>query len=123
MEIRDSVGAMKTPFGELLYEKIKISGITIPEFAIKVGIPKSTLSKISDGKLAPNWAKAIECADRLRLTGHDRQRFLDMAAVAHMPIEAQARFSRVLDLLASVETNLSKTEARISEVEAGLKRV
>lgn len=54
----------------------------------------------------PAWADALE------LYGEDRQRFMDLAAIAHLPVEAQPRFIGLLRTLKSVEARLDALESQ-----------
>jgi hypothetical protein len=108
---------MKTHFGELLYDKIRKSGKTIPEFSLKVGIHKSILSKISEGGIAPKWERVLILVRYLELTGKERQRFLDLAAIAHLPPDVRDRFVRILDAFELIDTRLDSSESRINKLE------
>ena len=104
--------AVKTRFGTILYDKIRNSGKTVEEFAESVGVPKSTLSKVSDGLLAPTMDRVVQWADRLELTGPDREIFIDCALVGHIPAPFRDRFQRLVDGFESVQSRLDQLEAK-----------
>ena len=83
----------------------------MPDFAESVGVPKSTFSKISVGALAPAYDRAVVWAERLGLTERDRQKFLDLAAIMHLPVEARPRFLAII-------ARLSKTELLVDDLES-----
>lgn len=75
------------------------------------------LSKIVNGKVTPKMDRVVKWADALSLTGAERQRFIDLAAIAHLPTETQPRFARILDDYTKLRTAVSSMEQRITELE------
>lgn len=89
-------------FGDYLYELIHAAGMTVEQFAEEQGVYKSDLSAIRAGrrtvpeKHLNKWCKA------LGLTGAERERFLDLAAIDWSP-------ERMRTLVQELETGSGKT--------------
>lgn len=87
--------------------------MSVPDFAEAFRVPKSTLSKISNGKLAPDWERAEAWADRLCRDPRERQRFLDLAATTYLPEAIRPRFVQVLARLEAVDARFENIESRL----------
>jgi hypothetical protein len=68
-------------------------------------------------------------ADALGLAGSHRQRFLDLAAIAHMPESVQSRYIAILDGFERADAReqaqqsfIHELEARIASLESKAKR-
>lgn len=56
--------------------------------------------------LAEIWARA------LKITGREKELFMDLAAIAHLPGVVQPRFIELIDKIALIETRQNAVEAR-----------
>jgi transcriptional regulator with XRE-family HTH domain len=83
-------------FGDLL-KKLIGDDPGVRGFAEKVGISHSQLSLICSGKRTPSLDKVEDWATKLGLTGRDKSRFLNLAALAHLPPEVEGRFVKFLE--------------------------
>ena len=75
-------------------------------FARSVGITTGQITNVIKGRRTISTAAAVAWADALDLVGRERQRFLDLAAIAHLPEDVQPRFIKILDRLESIESAL-----------------
>ncbi len=81
------------PFGDHLKELLKGRGTPQQAFADSLGIALSNLSSVITQRNAPPPRTIGKWADALGLKGGpDRELFLDLAAIAHMPEEMQPKF-------------------------------
>ncbi len=62
-------------------------------------------------------------ADALELYGDERQNFMDLAAVAHLPAEVQPRFVGMIRKLKAAESQLDAINSRLDALERQGKRV
>lgn len=92
-------------FDALLYSLVKARGLSLREFAERVDYPHTGFSNIKAGQRpvpldrAPAWADALGLVE-----GHPkRDRFLDLAALTHLPAEARIRLERVLQRMDDLE--------------------
>jgi transcriptional regulator with XRE-family HTH domain len=90
--ISASVSNNYTAFGKCLMDAILRNGISQRSFAERVGAVGPHVSQIVNGLRTPPLDRVAVWADALGITGQERQRFLDLAAIAHLPAEAQPRF-------------------------------
>jgi transcriptional regulator with XRE-family HTH domain len=98
---------VSVPFGQLLYEKIHASGMSAPEFAERVGLAKSTVSKVKSGRILPNPETINRWITQLKLTDIEAAEFRQAAAEAHVPDaflsdirQLRAANRRLIDLVA-----------------------
>lgn len=61
------------------------------------------LSKVLAGTKPPPMDRIEAWATALGLTGADRERFIDLAAIAHLPAEVQPRFVDMLNRMAHAD--------------------
>ena len=66
-------------------------------FARSVGITTGQITNVIKGRRTISSADAVAWADVLGLEEQERQRFLDLAAIAHLPSEARPRFLRIYE--------------------------
>lgn len=83
-------------FGLLLKSLIE-DGLGTRGFAKLVGVSHTRISLICHGRRTPNLGSVGRWADRLGLTGTQRTRFINLAALAHLTPEAETRFLKILD--------------------------
>ncbi len=88
---------MPSAFGQFMKERWEKLGLHQAEFCRRVGKPAGCVQQIREGKKTPPLGEMTTWANVLDLTGIDRQRFFDLAAVAHLPEEAQPRFLSLVD--------------------------
>lgn len=58
---------------------------------------QAMIAKVLNGTRPPPLHRMESWADALDLTGRERARFLDLAAIAHLPVEVQPRFLRIYE--------------------------
>jgi transcriptional regulator with XRE-family HTH domain len=79
-------------FGALLASLLDRREFSTRSFARAVKSSKSSISGITNGERTPPLDRLEKWCDVLALRGAERQHFLDLAALAHLPQEAQPRF-------------------------------
>jgi transcriptional regulator with XRE-family HTH domain len=80
-------------FGEYLYEAIKRKGVSLREFAPRLGVTHSMLSQIKSGQVRVPPERHEQWADALELQGDEREFFLDLAALSCAPPRVLAMFN------------------------------
>jgi len=94
------VVASRVPaFDDLLYSLVKAKGLSLREFAARVGQAHTVFSMIRAGtrpvpmEHVPVWADALDLPEG----SAERDRFFDLAALTHVPSpEARVRLERML---------------------------
>ncbi len=99
------------PFGRLLKHHISASGRSISAWSRAVGITQGFASNLTAGRRTPPLGELERWADSLTLVGDERQRFIDLAAIAHLPATAQARLIALLDDAAGLRTRARLLDA------------
>jgi transcriptional regulator with XRE-family HTH domain len=79
-------------FGSLLNSLLERRAYSTRAFARAVKSSKSSISGITNGERTPPLDRLEKWCDVLGLRGAERQLFLDLAALAHLPHDAQPRF-------------------------------
>lgn len=80
------------------------------------------VSKVIKGQKPPPMDRLPAWADALELYGDERQRFMDLAAIAHLPAEVQPRFVALLRQLKSQQTTIDAVKVRLDALESGSQR-
>jgi transcriptional regulator with XRE-family HTH domain len=80
-------------FGDLLASLVRRQGLTMADFARKVKVSASTLSRIRTGTRQPNAKQLARWADALRLDAEHRRQFIDLALLAQTPAEIRERLA------------------------------
>jgi transcriptional regulator with XRE-family HTH domain len=88
---------MASAFGQFMKERWEKLGLHQAEFCRRVGKPAGWVQQIREGKKTPPLGEMTTWANVLELTGVERQRFFDLAAIAHLPADAQPRFLQLAD--------------------------
>jgi len=86
-----------TAFGRFLRERWERIGISQAEFSRRIGKPAGWVQQIREGSKTPPLREMKNWGDAIDLNGPELQRFMDLAAVAHLPREAQPRFLELLE--------------------------
>ncbi len=84
--------AMRSAFSSMMAEARKAIGLNQKDFAIAVKSDKSTVGHYETGYSAPDLDVVASWCDTLNLHGKDRRRFLDLAALAHLPAQVRPQF-------------------------------
>jgi transcriptional regulator with XRE-family HTH domain len=84
-------------FGVVLKRLLDARGLTVSAWARNMGIAQGFASNVLSGRRTPPLEALDKWAEALRLTGFDRVRFIDLAVVAHLPVQSQTRFLAILD--------------------------
>jgi hypothetical protein len=98
-------------FGTLLKHHISASGRSLSAWARAVGITQGFASNLLAGRRTPPLGELETWADSLGLAGEERQRFIDLAAIAHCPHPAQARLVALLDSAAGLRAQARLLQA------------
>lgn len=98
--------SMAAEFGNLLGSLLDQGGMTRVDFAAKAGVSASFVSNLIAGDRTPPPDKIDGWADILGLRGRERDHFLDLAMLAHLPTELQPRWVNLLRRLERVEDRL-----------------
>ena len=80
-------------FGELLAHWVRRQGMTMAEFAKRMKLSPSTLSRIRTGTRQPNARQLTRWADALRLDPEARRQFIDLALLEQTPSEIRERLA------------------------------
>jgi transcriptional regulator with XRE-family HTH domain len=81
-----------TTFGALLETLLARRQFSTRSFARAVKSSKSSISGIVNGDRTPPLDRLDKWCEMLGLRGAERQQFLDLAALAHLPHDARPRF-------------------------------
>lgn len=76
------------------------------------------LTKVVKGAKPPPIDRLPAWADALELYGEDRQRFMDLAAIAHLPVEVQPRFINILRQLQTAQADVRAINSRLDALES-----
>lgn len=82
-------------FGELLSAQVRRGGLTMAEFAAKVGLSASTLSRVRTGARPPTQAQAERWAKTLSLEGDARSDFVAAAMMARTPAPVREKLRQI----------------------------
>ena len=87
---------MDSAFGREVKSRLKALGISQRAFATAVGVSQANLNKILNGTHGapppPTGVQLQLWAGIVQVLGDERQRFIDLAALAHLPTGARGRF-------------------------------
>lgn len=84
------------PFGDLLKALWAERGLHQAAFCRRVGKPAGWIQQIREAKKTPPIDLMPQWADALELTGPQRQHFLDVATIMHLPATERPRFMLLL---------------------------
>lgn len=84
--------AEMSAFGDLLGQLLESHQFTVRSFGTLVKSSKSSVNAIVLGNRTPPLESLELWCDTLNLEGDKRQRFLDLAALAHLPAEIRPKF-------------------------------
>jgi hypothetical protein len=101
-------GGMPSLWCELFQSALKTSGLNIRKFATLVKSNKSTVSHYSSGRTAVPVEILDAWCDTLKIHGQDRRRFIDMAAMTHVPESVRERYEKWLDEHYAMKAELAK---------------
>jgi transcriptional regulator with XRE-family HTH domain len=98
-----------TGFTTFLRGFLEQRGMSQRDFAKAIGTTQSAISHYLADRAPPPldqidaWAKALE----IPIGSAEHARFVDLAALAHLPAEARPRFERMLDRIEAIEATLA----------------
>jgi transcriptional regulator with XRE-family HTH domain len=79
-------------FGDLFGQLLEARQFTVRSFGTLVKSSKSSVNAIVLGNRTPPLEALEQWCDTLNLRGDERQRFIDLAALAHLPTEVRPKF-------------------------------
>ncbi len=88
---------MASAFGQFLKDRWEQLELHQAEFCRRIGKPAGWVQQIREGTKTPPLREMATWATVLELNDHERQYFLDLAAIAHLPFETQERFVQLVD--------------------------
>jgi len=103
---------LSSDFGDLLSVQVRRLDLTMAEFAGKVGLSASTLSRVRTGARPPTQAQAERWAKALVLDGEARNDFIAAAMMARTP-------SAVREKLRQAEAHARDANSERARLEAG----
>lgn len=80
------------------------------------------VSKVLKGKKPPPLDRLDSWANALELYGEERQNFMDLAAIAHLPAAVQPRFLALLRQLKAQQTTIDAVKIRLDALESAGQR-
>lgn len=104
---------MAMSFQDELIRLRKAAGLTQHQMAAKSKVKRSLLSHMELGIRPPQPDCLIQLADFFGLAGAERQRFIDLGFIAHMPEAARGYFQRLTLRVNAAEAALDSAESRI----------
>lgn len=84
-------------FGKALLSELTGQKISQSAFSRTIGHPVAWINQIIHGHRTPPLDEVEGWADKLGLTGRDKVRFVNLAALAHLPDAVAQRFVKILD--------------------------
>lgn len=70
---------------------------SLAAFARSVGVTTGQITNVIKGRRTISSSDAVAWAEALALEGRERQRFIDLAAIAHLPSESRPRFLKIYE--------------------------
>ncbi len=104
---------MTDTFGAFLYDCMLDAEMNQAEFAAAVGRHSGVVSRIRTGKLKPPLRAMESWGDVLRLSGARRERFIELAELAHVPQRLAFRYLAMQERLRALEK--TDIQFRLSE--------
>ena len=87
------------------------------------GSGSAYVSKVLKGQKPPPMDRLPAWADALELYGDERQPFLDLAAIAHLPVEVQPRFVSLLRQAKSLQADKDSNNLAIDRLQADVDQI
>ncbi len=89
---------LQPAFGRFIEARWRAIGLHQAEFCRQIGKkPAGWIQQIRQGTKTPPMKEMETWATALKLLGYERQYFLDLAAIAHLPEEVQTRFEHMAE--------------------------
>ena len=85
----------------------------VAESAERESSASAYLSKVLKGEAPPPLERIESWADALKLSGKERERFLDLAALGHLPDSSRSRFVKIYDRFQQQESLIAGLEAKL----------
>jgi hypothetical protein len=104
-------------FGGYLMGLIEAQGLNPNSFSELVGENSGYVHQIRLGKRLSRHKWGPWC-EALKLGKAEKQQFFDMAAIAYLPIDLQARFLALLEHASADHVHLAMLRSRVAELEA-----
>ncbi len=97
-------------FGDFLAALVRKQGLSMADFALRVELSPSTLSRVRTGQRLPTSEQIERWADELKLDREDRAAFLDLALLAQTPPEVRQRLAQAEQQASSEQDKRSRLE-------------
>lgn len=119
---------MLTEFGELFVDLAErhygsVRGLARHLFPKEEDTKASQWGKYAHGKQRPPFELWNMWADAFHLEGADRQWFMDLAAIANIPVQVRARFVAIVQRQKDLKSLALSNEKLLNQVEVALKRI
>jgi transcriptional regulator with XRE-family HTH domain len=99
-----------TRFGEFLATLVRRQGLSMADFAARIGQSASTLSRVRTGLRKPRPEQVARWADALQLGPDDRAQFLDLALLELTPPEVRVRLTQAEQVATSEQSKRVRLE-------------
>jgi len=93
--------AYDSDFGEFLAVIVRRQGMSMADFALRVGLSASTLSRVRTGARLPSDHQVAHWAEHLHLGTEERARFLELALLDRTPPEVRSRLAKAEEVASS----------------------
>jgi transcriptional regulator with XRE-family HTH domain len=99
-----------TRFGEFLATMVRRQGLSMADFAARIGQSASTLSRVRTGLRKPRPEQVARWADALQLAPADRTTFLDLALLELTPVAVRERLSQAEQVASNEQSKRFRLE-------------
>lgn len=106
---------MPQHFADVLADALERAHILRVDFAKKVGTSPGFITDVMKERRTPPIDRIPAWSDVLGLKGSERERFLELAVITHIPTEARPHFLKILqrlDKLEALAQSLSRGEGK-----------
>jgi transcriptional regulator with XRE-family HTH domain len=104
-----------TRFGEFLATVVRRQGLSMADFAARVGLSPSTLSRVRTGQRLAAPGQVERWADELKLDAGTRATFIDLALLARTPPEVRERLAQAEQHATAEQDKRSRLEQDFGE--------
>jgi transcriptional regulator with XRE-family HTH domain len=102
-------------FGEFLATAVRRQGLSMADFAARVGLSPSTLSRVRTGQRLPAAEQVARWADELRLDAEARATFMELSLLARTPLEVRQRLAQAEQAATAEQDKRARLEQDFGE--------